>query len=130
MSRERRTLDLAAACVVAFFFSSATTDDIDGVTNLALVSTAGGTSSVVVVVVLDPFFVGFGGVRGALRLGPSSFFFFAGELARLVGLFAAAAAGGAVASALRVRLLGDDMVLLASSMLVQRRLPWSTKFVE
>ncbi len=115
MSRERRTLDLSAAGFFALFFSSATTDDIDGVTNLALVSTAGGTTSVVVVV-LDPFFDDFGGVRGTLRLGPSSVFFFAGELARLAGLFAAAAGGGAAgASALRVRLLGDDMVLLACS---------------
>ena len=65
---------------------------------------------VVVVVAVEPF-VGFGGVRGALRLGPSSVFFFAGDLARLAGLFAAAG-GGAAASVLRGRLLGDDMVLV------------------
>lgn len=112
MSRERRTLDLAATCFFALFFSSATTEDIDGVTNLAFLSTAGGTAAVVVVVVVvvDPF-VGFGGVRGALRLGPSSVFFFAGDLARLAGLFAAGG-GGAALSVLRGRLLGDDMVLL------------------
>ena len=93
MSRERRTLDLAATCFFALFFSSATTEDIDGVTNLAFLSTAGGTAAVVgvvLVVFVEPF-VGFGGVRGALRLGPSSVFFFAGDLARLAGLFAAAA---------------------------------------
>ena len=71
----------------------------------------------VVVVVVDPF-DGFGGVRGALRLGPSSVFFFAGDLARLAGLFAAAG-GGAALSVLRGRLLGDDMVLLLQIMLVQ-----------
>ena len=89
-----------------FFFSSATTDDIDGVTYLALLSTAGGTTAVVVA---DPF-AAFGGVLGALRLGPSPDFFFDGDLARFVGVLAAA--GGAAASVLRGRLLGDDMVLL------------------
>jgi len=117
MSRERRTLDLAATCFFELFFSSATTEDIDGVTNLAFLSTAGGTAAVVVVVVVDPF-DGFGGVRGALRLGPSSVFFFTGDLARLAGLFAAAG-GGAATSVLRGRLLGDDMVLLLQIMLVQ-----------
>lgn len=113
-------MDLAATCFFELFFSSATTEDIDGVTNLAFLSTAGGTAAaavVVVVVVVDPF-DGFGGVRGALRLGPSSVFFFAGDLARLAGLFAAAG-GGAATSVLRGRLLGDDMVLLLQIMLVQ-----------
>ena len=105
MSRERRTFDLVATCFFALFFFSSATTDVDGVTYLALLSAAGGSTTVVVA---DPF--AFGGVLGALRLGPSPVFFFDGDLARFVGVFAAA--GGAAASVLRGRLLGDDMVLL------------------